>query len=54
MLSDGDVLMALDDHAPICEMYQEIGIPALVVKFPGIDCITSSGMKHVVAARAAK
>lgn len=44
LLGDYDVMMAVDDHLPICEMYESLGINALHVKFPGIDCITGSGM----------
>ena len=45
LMADGyEIVMAIDDHAPICDMYQSIGIPAIVVKWPGIDCLTTSGM----------
>lgn len=40
----GNIVVALDDHLPLCEMYQSIGIPALHVKLPGVDCISRSGM----------
>jgi hypothetical protein len=39
-----NVVMALDDHLPICEMYQELGVPSLHVKFPGVDCLSKAGM----------
>jgi len=46
ILDSHDVVIALDDHLPICEMYQSIGVPALHVKWPGVDCISKSGMSH--------
>ena len=39
-----DIVMAADDHLPICEMYQDLGVPALHVKFPGVDCLSKAGM----------
>jgi hypothetical protein len=41
-----EVLKLLDDHLPICEMYQKLGVPALHVKWPGVDCISKSGMDY--------
>jgi len=41
------VLMALDDHLPICQMYQSIGVPALNVLFPDVDCLSLAGMNSV-------
>lgn len=46
-----DVVMAADDHLPICEMYQELGVPALHVKFPGVDCLSKAGMVEVVGSK---
>jgi hypothetical protein len=44
LLRGFNILMALDDHLPLCEMYQGLGIPAVCVKFPGVDCLTGIGM----------
>ena len=46
LLDNHNIVIALDDHLPICDMYQSLGIPSLYVKFPGIDCIVNSGMTH--------
>lgn len=44
LLEQREVLIALDDHLPIVEMYHSIDVPALHVKWPGVDCLTKSGM----------
>lgn len=44
ILESHDVVMGLDDHQPICDMYHEIGVPSLLVKFPGVDCLSKAGM----------
>jgi hypothetical protein len=46
LLDEREVVMAIDDHLPICEMYQKLGVPALHVKWPGVDCISKSGMDY--------
>lgn len=45
LLKQYNVIMALDDYLPICDMYHSLGIVTLHVKFPGIDCVASSGME---------
>jgi hypothetical protein len=44
LMDSGDVVFALDDYLPIVEMYQSIGISGIHVKFPGVDCLSKSGM----------
>lgn len=47
LLENHRISIAVDDHLLICEKYQEIGVAALHVKFPGIDCISLSGANRV-------
>lgn len=54
LMKNYEVVMTLDDHEPICNMYRELGVPSLHVKFPGVDCISKSGMAHESARAAAK
>lgn len=46
LLDNHNIVIALDDHLPICNMYQSLGIPSLHVRFPGVDCIVNSGMSY--------
>ena len=38
-----EIILAIDDHRDICDMYQAHGIPTLRAMWPGIDCLTPSG-----------
>lgn len=44
LLDDYDIVYALDDYAPICEMYQSLGINCLHIMWPNIDCLSRAGM----------
>lgn len=43
LMSDFEIVIALDDHPDICLMYQSIGIPALMTLYPGVDCLSPVG-----------
>jgi len=47
LLETRRVLIALDDYLPVCQMYQSIGVPALNVLFPDVDCLGLADMAAV-------
>jgi hypothetical protein len=49
LLGEYEIVAAVDDHPDICVMYRSIGIPALCVLYPGIDCLTPNGDRSLIA-----